>query len=101
MKLFGTDGIRGVAGKYPLDEVTIKRIAIAAAKVLKEKSPKKTIIIGRDTRESGEEIVSLLKKEFLKSGLKVWDLGVIPTPGVSYLTKKYPGFSRGCGICFS
>lgn len=90
MKLFGTDGIRGVAGKYPLDDGTVRKIGAAAADVLKQNSSGRVIIIGRDTRESGEDIASGLSDEFSKKGLEVWDIGVIPTPGISYLATQYP-----------
>jgi phosphoglucosamine mutase len=93
MKLFGTDGIRGVAGQYPLDTPTVKRIGAAAAQVLKKRAGKKLIILGRDTRESGTKIATLLKKEFTRAGIETWDVGVIPTPGIAYLLKQYPSLA--------
>jgi len=90
MKLFGTDGIRGVAGSYPLDDATILAIGAAAAEVLKEISPDRAVIIGRDTRQSGEHISGLLERAFSSRGIAVWDVGVIPTPGISHLVKQQP-----------
>ncbi len=87
MKLFGTDGIRAKAGEYPLTPEIIRRIGSAAAKVLGQGKPCQ-MIIGRDTRISGEEI-----KENLVAGLKtqlvkVIDVGILPTPAVAYLTRQ-------------
>ena len=90
MKLFGTDGVRGKAGVYPLDSDTVKKVAFCAGKVLGKGKSHKIIIVGRDTRESGKEILSALKKGFNSLGISVWDLGIITTPGVSFLAKKYP-----------
>jgi phosphoglucosamine mutase len=91
MKLFGTDGIRGVAGAYPLDNENVKRIGAAAALVFNEKSAKKPlIIIGRDTRLSGGGITNVLARALTRGGIDVWDVGVIPTPAVAYLCIKYP-----------
>lgn len=93
MELFGTDGIRGVAGKFPLDTKTIHKVALAASKVLKKKHGKKIIVIGRDTRQSGTSILKDLADSISSCGLSVWDLGVITTPGVAYLTKKHKALS--------
>jgi phosphoglucosamine mutase len=87
MKLFGTDGIRGVAGKFPLDRRTVKRIGLSVAEILKKKKSKPAVLIGRDTRKSGAMIVSELKKGFSSAGVQVKDLGVIPTPGVAYMSR--------------
>lgn len=90
-KLFGTDGIRGIACKYPLDPNTVNIIATAASIVLRTKDVfKHPVIIGRDTRESGQDIVSHLKNGLGNHGIDVWDLGVVTTPCVAYLVKKYP-----------
>ena len=89
-KLFGTDGIRGVAGKYPLDAKTVGNIGASAAKALMHASRKALIAVGRDTRESGPAISKNLAASLAASGAEVWDLGVIPTPGVAYIAKHYP-----------
>jgi len=90
LKLFGTDGIRGVAGEYPLDAKTVRNIGAGAAKALKHDSIKALIAVGRDTRESGPMISKNLTASLAASGAEVWDLGVIPTPGVAYIAKHYP-----------
>lgn len=83
-RLFGTDGIRGEAGRYPLDEVTIRRIGEALSRLL---GPEARIVIGRDTRESGEWIERAMICGMTRtSGVEVIVAGVIPTPGVAYLT---------------
>jgi phosphoglucosamine mutase len=93
-KLFGTDGIRGIAGKYPLDPKTVNIIATAASLVLRTKDVyKHPVLIGRDTRQSGQDIAAHLKKGLAGHGVDVWDMGVVPTPCVAYLVKKYPALA--------
>lgn len=90
-KLFGTDGIRGIAGEFPLVPEFVKKIGYVSTKVLLEKSrakTEKTILVGRDTRISGEEIFSALTEGINTAGAKVIDLDIFPTPGVAYLTRK-------------
>lgn len=89
-KLFGTDGIRGTAGKFPLDGKTVKIIGDCAGKVFKKNRRKPLIVIGMDTRRSGPDIFKNLADSLSASGVEVWDLGVIPTPGVAYIARKYP-----------
>lgn len=96
-RLFGTDGIRGIAGKYPLTPEFVEKIGIVSAEILthhfltsqlssqKVPSTKPTIIIGRDTRESGQMIFDSLAKGLIQRGIDVCDCGVITTPAISYL----------------
>lgn len=87
-EFFGTDGIRGVAGQYPLDEPTIERIGFSLAKQLSarlKRAPQ--IIIGRDTRESGEWIETALARGIHTAQSSARSAGVITTPGVAYLTR--------------
>jgi phosphoglucosamine mutase len=87
--LFGTDGIRGEAGRFPLDPATINTIAYSLAHYLattKQSSP--VIIIGRDTRESGEWIEQSLIGGANLAGAECHSAGVITTPGVAFLTKR-------------
>ncbi|TET42246.1 MAG: phosphoglucosamine mutase, partial [Elusimicrobia bacterium] len=96
-RLFGTDGIRGIAGKYPLTPEFVEKIGIVSAEILthhflasklssqKVPSTKPTIIIGRDTRESGQMIFDSLAKGLIQRGVDVCDCGVITTPAISYL----------------
>lgn len=87
-KFFGTDGIRGEAGQYPLDETTIKRIGFSLAKELTRKlghAPK--IIIGGDTRESGDWISDAITCGAITAKAEIINAGVITTPGVAYLAR--------------
>ena len=89
MKYFGTDGIRGIADELLTQEFVYK-IARAGAIVLTrhvESGKKPRIIIGRDTRISGSMIESAMTAGFLSVGANVESAGVIPTPGIAYLTK--------------
>lgn len=98
-ELFGTDGIRGVAGKYPLDEITIERIGYALAKELTlrlDRMPQ--IIIGRDTRESGEWIEAAITRGIHTAQSKAQSAGIITTPGVAYLTRT---FGADAGVVIS
>ena len=88
MKYFGTDGIRRIANSELTPEL-VYRVAKAGAYVLAKHSNKRpTILIGRDTRISGTLIESAMTAGFLSYGANVKLIGVIPTPGVAYLTKK-------------
>ena len=88
-KYFGTDGIRRIANTELSPEL-VYRVAKAGAYVLSKhsKNPRPTILIGRDTRISGTLIESAMIAGFLSYGANVKVLGVLPTPGVAYLTKK-------------
>src|SRR5215510_13930711 len=85
-QLFGTDGVRGVAGVYPLDPPTVSRLGGAIVRALPAKRPVR-IIVGRDTRESGEWIERELARGAVSQGATVTSTGVIPTPGVAYLAR--------------
>lgn len=88
-KYFGTDGIRRIANTE-LSPSLVFRVAKAGASVLSEYTEKApTIFIGRDTRISGTLIESAMLAGFLSYGANVKTLGIIPTPAVAYLTKKY------------
>ena len=87
-KYFGTDGIRRIANTELSPEL-VYRVAKAGAYALaKHTNHTPTILIGRDTRISGTLIESAMTAGFLSYGANVKSLGVIPTPGVAYLTKK-------------
>jgi phosphoglucosamine mutase len=86
--LFGTDGIRGEAGKFPLDEPTVNIIGSSLASYLGTASGKSpSIVIGRDTRESGAWLERALITGASNSGAECLSAGVITTPGVAYLTR--------------
>jgi len=83
-RLFGTDGIRSTYGQYPLDRASVLKLGNAVGRVLWGSR----IIIGRDTRQSGETIMRLLSSGISGMSAK-WDIsdcGVIPTPGLSFIT---------------
>jgi phosphoglucosamine mutase len=88
-EFFGTDGIRGVAGQYPLDRATLERIGYSLARHLGEGHTGQAtlILIGRDTRESGEWIEAAIGRGIAAAGGCVRSAGVITTPGVAYLTR--------------
>ena len=86
--LFGTDGIRGEAGQFPLDRATVSAIGSSLAAHLAERTPTPQILIGRDTRESGESIERALMAGAIRAGAKCMSAGVITTPGVAFLTRK-------------
>ena len=96
--LFGTDGIRGEAGKFPLDSPTVTAIGFSLAEHLAEREPNPQIIIGRDTRESGESIERALIEGANKAGVECLSAGVITTPGVAFLTRKH---SSSAGVVIS
>ena len=100
-KLFGTDGIRGRAGEYPLDERTVEQIGYALVENLRneiQRPPR--IVIGRDTRQSGPQIQAALTRGMESAGATVESAGVITTPGVAYLTRFIP-FDAGVVISAS
>jgi len=85
--LFGTDGIRGEAGRFPLDAPTVKTIGFSLANHLAETIAEPVIVIGRDTRESGEWLEQALIEGATHAGVKCLSAGIITTPGVAYLTR--------------
>ena len=99
-KLFGTDGIRAVAGAFPLDPPTISRLGQALVGILERKGLGTKVLIGRDTRESGPWMERALARGVRAAGGEIVSAGVIPTSAVSYLTKTH-GFSAGAVISAS
>lgn len=90
-RLFGTDGVRGVANISLTADLAYK-LGFAGALVLANenvKAGKAKILLGRDTRISGQMLASALTAGINAAGADVIDIGVVPTPGVAYLTKKY------------
>ena len=86
-RLFGTDGIRGTAGQAPLDPQTVRRIGAALVRALDPSEGHPHLLIGRDTRESGEWIERELAAGARRAGADVITVGVLPTPAVAYLTR--------------
>src|SRR5882724_3126257 len=90
-KLFGTDGMRGEAGRFPLDAATIETVGASLATRLKEKIGRAPlIVIGRDTRESGEWLEQAMVAGAVRAGAKSKTAGVITTPGVAFLARTLP-----------
>lgn len=87
-KHFGTDGVRAVAGVFPLTAPWVMDLGRAAAEVLKQTTHQPTVVIGKDTRHSGDMLEAALAAGLTAQGVNVMHLGVIPTPGVSYLTRS-------------
>ncbi len=99
-KLFGTDGIRAVAGEYPLDKKTIFTLANVLVSLLQREGLETRVLIGRDTRESGSWIEKVLFQGIQAGGGEAVSAGVIPTSAVSFLTRKH-SFSAGIVISAS
>ena len=96
-KYFGTDGIRGVVGRHPITADFVLKLGWAAGHVLAEKSGG-SIMIGKDTRNSGYLFESALEAGLASAGGGVFLLGPMPTPAVAYLTQT---FSACAGIVVS
>ncbi len=94
-RLFGTDGIRGVAGKHPLDADTIWRVGTCLSQ-----PGKRRLVIGRDTRESGPWIESILTRALESQGGEIRHAGVMTTPGVSFLCQDL-GFDGAIAVSAS
>ena len=97
-KLFGTDGIRAVAGETPLDATTVFACGLALGHSLKTAQPK--VILGRDTRESSPWIAAMLAAGLRKAGARVESAGIVPTPAVAFLARTH-GFDAGVVISAS
>ncbi len=98
-QLFGTDGIRGIPGQYPLDDATLDRIGYALGMHVQSsdagREPKRPrVLIGRDTRESGLHIAERIARGLVAAGAEPVSAGVLPTPGVAWLVNR-EGFRGG------
>ncbi|MDR0953090.1 MAG: phosphoglucosamine mutase [Elusimicrobiota bacterium] len=101
-KYFGTDGVRAVAGQFPLTEDFIVKLGYCALKEIEQyghqKGHVKNIIIAEDSRASGEQIANYLARGIRAAGYNVINIGIAPTPAVAYLTQKY---NAVCGVVIS
>lgn len=103
-KLFGTDGVRGIPGQYPLTPRAVESLAAAAAEVVSRQYSSRVngapplVIMGRDTRASGPGLCGALVRGFQSRGWRIGDLGVAPTPAVSHLA---PRLGALCGVVVS
>jgi phosphoglucosamine mutase len=86
-QLFGTDGIRGIAGEFPLTAESTFVIGRALAHDLQRSIPKARVVVGQDTRESSRWIADRVALGLSSCGIKVHSAGVITTPGVAYLAR--------------
>jgi len=98
-RLFGTDGVRGKAGAYPLDPPTVRRLGGALARALGHGQPTR-FLSGRDTRESGAWIERELAFGINSQGGSLTGAGIIPTPAIAYLTPRM-GYTAGAVISAS
>jgi phosphoglucosamine mutase len=87
-KLFGTDGVRGVANQDPMTSEMALRIGRAAAHVFRDSARRHRIVIGKDTRLSGYMIESALTSGLCSMGMDVLLIGPVPTPGIAFLTRS-------------
>ena len=99
-QLFGTDGIRGVAGEFPLTKASTYLIGRALGHDLVRAAPKPRAVIGQDTRESSEWIADRVAAGMASVGVEVHSAGVITTPGVAYLARSR-GWAAGVVISAS
>jgi phosphoglucosamine mutase len=89
-ELFGTDGIRGVAGEYPLDAATVYAFGAALGGDARKASSAPEVLIGIDTRESGLCLAETVAAGLESRGVRVRYAGVVTTPGVAWLTRTGP-----------
>jgi phosphoglucosamine mutase len=99
-RLFGTDGVRGVAGEFPLDDATVERLGTALAAVLGRDGHAPRILIGRDTRASGPAIEAALERGIAAAGGRTDRGGVLTTPGVACVTRAL-GYDAGVVVSAS
>ena len=101
-RLFGTDGIRGVAGQFPLDDSSLERIGLALTWTLRDREGVQAprMMVGRDTRESGQQLEAALARGVSRGGGTVVKAGIVTTPAVAYLTRQ-AGFDAGVMISAS
>jgi phosphoglucosamine mutase len=100
-RLFGTDGIRGTAGTYPLDAETVARVGAALVRALPRPASGQPprLVVGRDTRESGEWLERALARGVRSEGAALVSAGVLPTPAIAYVTRAH--FDAGLVISAS
>ncbi len=86
-QLFGTDGVRGVAGEFPLDPRTVQAVGIALGRLTSRLGQNPEVILGIDTRESGPWLAEELAGGLVRAGSRPRFAGLITTPGIAYLTR--------------
>jgi phosphoglucosamine mutase len=98
--LFGTDGIRGMAGNFPLDRKTTRTIGRALGHYLARTHKNPQVVIGEDTRESSRGIAECVAAGLAEASVRVESAGVITTPGIAYLARTR-NFAAGVVISAS
>ena len=101
-RLFGTDGVRGKAGDYPLDHETVARLGAALVRAMSQAGGARPLrfIVGRDTRESGEWLERELARGVRSEGALITSAGVLPTPAIAFVTRAM-GYDAGLVISAS
>ena len=97
--LFGTDGIRGVAGDPPLDQATVTAVGAALGRYLRTQAKESSVVIGQDTRESSPWIAATLSTALRGAGCRIRHAGVITTPAIALLARR--NFQAGVVISAS
>jgi len=87
-KLFGTDGVRGLANKFPMTPEVAMKVGMAAGRIFTRGEHRHRVVIGKDTRLSGYMIESALVAGFTSVGMDVFQFGPLPTPAVAMLTRS-------------
>ena len=85
-KLFGTDGIRGIANEYPMTAELAMKVGKAVALIFKGLNGRSKIVIGKDTRLSGDMLEHAIASGVCTMGVDVYLTGTLPTPGIAYIT---------------
>jgi phosphoglucosamine mutase len=98
LKLFGTDGVRGIANEEPITPASVIRLMESAAAVLTRNFSRPVAVVGRDTRASGELLEAAVASGLAASGVDVLLAGIIPTPALAYLTRS---LSAAFGVVIS
>lgn len=89
-RLFGTDGVRGLANRYPLTPDMALRLGRAGAELLKgDRHDRGSLVVGRDTRLSGDMLEAAISAGICSAGVDVMQIGVLPTPAIAYLTRAW------------
>ncbi|MEK7599837.1 MAG: phosphoglucosamine mutase [Patescibacteria group bacterium] len=97
--LFGTDGVRGLAGQYPLDTDGAIKIGRAVGALFASEG--QSIVIAGDPRESSAGLIESLTQGLIAVGVNVVNIGVIPTPGLAYITREHDNFVAGVMVTAS
>jgi len=97
-RLFGTDGIRGIAGKYPITVEMGYRLGRSIVEYCRRRGLLPEVVMGRDTRSSGEGLEHAIAAGITSAGGKAFSAGIIPTPGIAFLVRD---LKKGAGIVLS